>query len=152
MKTYHVDYPYLSNFNYLGKYPFLRIIENQNIYYGFIDKSIQIINFHHQPILCITIFDEYQVPNKYLKIFKQATKLIKGIEFVLLFVNQNQYLCLGKTSSGFISLVILTIELNSNGYYEIYHIKDVINEFNYCGLTTKKHISFGSFDSSSKKL
>ena len=46
--------------------------------------------------------------------------------YKLLFVSKNQYLCLGYLENQIVAFVLLTIELNTKGYYEIIDIQDIV--------------------------
>ena len=124
----HIDYPFSSNILYKGTSPFLRIITQNHVLYGFANNKIQLVDLKTKPNYKEIIFNKYEIPAILNQtILNQATKDIKGITFKLLYVNCNQYLCLEEYENIYISLIILTIELNSKGYYEIQGIKNIIN-------------------------
>ena len=126
-KSYHIEYPIISNVTYKNCKPFIRVITNNYIYYGFESKQLLLIDLNQKHT--IHIFNTYQKPNeKHYHILKLATSKLRGISYQLLYISNNQYLCIGISNSNYVSLVILNIELNSKGYYEIQGLKDILKE------------------------
>ena len=125
--SYHITYPITSNITYKNCKPFIRIITNNNVYYGFEYKQLLLIDSNQKHT--IHIFNTYQKPNEnHYNILKLATNKLRAITYKLLYTSNNQYLCIGISNSNYVSLVILNIELNSKGYYEIQGIKDLLKE------------------------
>ena len=126
-KSYHITYPIISNITYKNCKPFIRIITNNYVYYGFESKQLLLIDLNQKH--SIHIFNTYQKPNEtHYNILKLATNKLRGITYELLYISNHQYLCIGISNSNYVSLVILNIELNSKGYYEIQGLKDVLKE------------------------
>ena len=122
-----IEYPTTSKLIYKNKTPFIRIYKNEHVYYGFYDKDILFIELHVKPILSTIILKKALLPTcEHFTILKQATKQIRGIQYQLLYVSNHQYLCIGYSNEQLISYVILTIDLNTTGHYEIIDIKKVV--------------------------
>ena len=126
-KINYISYPFTSNITYKKCNPFIRIITNNYVYYGFETKQLLFIDFNNK--LFIPTFDTYQKPtDKHKEILNLASNKLRGISYQCIYVSNHKYLCLGIINGIYTSLVILTIELNSKGYYEIQGIQDIVKE------------------------
>ena len=122
-----ITYPFTTNVIYKDKLPFIRAITKKHVYYGYELKHLILIDLNNKDT--ILIFNTYQKPNEIdYNILRNATNKLRGITYKLLYVNNYQYLCLGISNSNDYSLVIIDIELNSKGHYEIQGIKDILKE------------------------
>lgn len=122
-----IEYPTLSKLTHKDKTPFIRIYNNEHVYYGFFDKDIYLIELHRKPLQSTLLLKNAILPtSQQLNILNQSTKQIRGIQYQLLYVSNNRYLCIGYSNEHLISFVILTIDLNTTGYYEIIDIKKVV--------------------------
>lgn len=120
-----IEYPTTSKLTYKNKDPFIRIYKNDHVYYGFYNKDIYLIELHRKPIQSKIILKNAIPPNdQHQTILNQATKQIRGIKYKILYVSNNQYLCIGHNEQN-ISFVIMTIDLNTKGYFEIQNLKRV---------------------------
>lgn len=120
------EYPTSSLLTYKNTLPFIRIYHKNHIYYGFYNRNIYIVELHQKPIQSTLLIKDATLPNSnHQYIFKQATKQIKGINYKILYVSKNDYLCIGYLDK-IISFVLITIDLNTKGYYEINNIKKVV--------------------------
>lgn len=121
-----IEYPTVSKLTYKGKTPFIRIYINDTVLYGYYDKDIYLVELHHKPIQSKILLKNVILPDTYhLNILNQAAKQIRGIQYQPLFVSNNQYLCIGYTDNKAVSFILLTIDLNTKGYYEIQNIRRV---------------------------
>lgn len=122
-----IEYPTTSKLTFKNKTPFIRIYKDEYVYYGFYDKHIYLVELHKKPVQSKLILKNAILPNiQSNNILNQAIKQVRGISYQLLYVSNNQYLCLGYINKQIISFVILTIDLNTKGYYEIIDIKKAI--------------------------
>lgn len=122
-----IEYPTTSKLTYKNKAPFVRIYTHEHVYYGFYDRDILFIELHVKPIQSTIILKHALLPTcEHFAILNQATKQIRGIQYQLLYVSNNQYLCIGYSNEKLISFVILTIDLNTTGHYEIINLKKVV--------------------------
>lgn len=128
MKTKpQIEYPYLSEKSYRSVHPFIHIIKDNRHYYGYENNQVFLIDPSIRPFRLIVLLPHAASPNTHqLSIFKQALHQLKGIEYKLLYVYQNQYLCIGKIKNQFEAFVILQIDLNTKGYYEITGMQDIL--------------------------
>lgn len=127
LKPSHITYPFTSNITYKNCKPFIRIITNNYVYYGFEFKQLSLVDLNQKH--SIHIFNTYQKPNEnHYNLLKLSTSKLRGIAYELLYVSDQQYLCIGISNSNYVSLVILNIELNSKGHYEIQGLKDILKE------------------------
>ena len=121
-----IEYPTSSKLTYKDKNSFIRIYKDDHVYYGFYDKDIYLVELHRKPCQSKVILKNASLPTSYHNnILNQATKQIRGIQYQILYVSDNHYLCVGYLNQQIISFVILTIDLNTKGYYEIQNIKRV---------------------------
>lgn len=122
-----INYPFTSKKLYKNRNPFIRIIIDDYVYLGYECNQLILNDINKKHI--IKIFNYYQKPNDtHINILKQTTSKLRGALYQLLYVSNNQYLCLTIQDSIYTSLVILTIELNSKGHYEIQGIIDILKE------------------------
>ena len=126
LENIYISYPFSSNITYRNQYPFIRIITQNHVYYGFELKQLSLIDLNQKDT--IQIFNNYEIPNEnHHNILKQATSQVRGITYQCLYVSNHHYLCLGLNDT-YVSMVVINIELNSKGYYEIQGIKDILKE------------------------
>ena len=122
-----IEYPTQSKLMIKGHHPFIRIYKNDHVYYGFYDGNVSLVELHRKPIQSKIILKNATLPNtQHTSIFNQALKQIRGIQYKLLYVSNNHYLCVGYYDEQVCSLVCMTIDLNSKGYYEIIQLKRVV--------------------------
>ena len=123
-----IEYPTSSLLKYKDKFPFIRFYKNDKVYYGFYNQHIEIVELHKKPIQSKYLLKNATLPNtQHINILNQVTKQIRGMVYKLLFVSKNQYyLCLGYLENQIVAFVLLTIELNTKGYYEIIDIQDIV--------------------------
>lgn len=122
--NYQITYPYESE---LKQKSFIRIQSEHETWIGLANESIVLMNITQKHAHPITIFSNYQKPNEHhIRLLNQATKKIRSILYKVIFVHENQYLCIGYQNDSPISFVILTIDLNTKGYYEIQKIIDLL--------------------------
>ena len=132
MKNIHpknviINFPFTSKTIYKNQFPFIRIVIDDYVYLGYECKQLLLIDINKKHI--INIFNNYQKPNDtHINILKQTTSKLKGANYQLIYVSNNQYLCLVIHDSIYTSLVLLTIDLNSKGYFEIQGIIDILKE------------------------
>lgn len=122
-----IEYPYTSSITHHNITPFMRIYKDDQVFYGIANKSIQLVELHKKPITSLTLLKSYEIPlQSHIEILNQITKQIRGMHYKLLYVYNNQYLCLGFIKNTPVAFVCLTIDLNTKGYYEIVDIKDIV--------------------------
>lgn len=124
---YKIDYPYEANIPYNNQTPFIQIQTSKKLLTGYAGKKIILLDTHLKHSRPIVLFSSYQKPEfSHIGILRQASKKIKGLRYEILYVCRNQYLCVGFISDKPISFVILTVDLNTKGYYEIQKITDIL--------------------------
>ena len=124
---YKIDYPYEANNSFPNQTSFIHIQLPNTSLVGFAGKKIILLNTHSKHCRPIVLFASYQKPDSYhISALQQASKKIKGIRYEVLYVYRKQYLCVGFISDKPKSLVMLTIDLNTKGYYEIQKISDIL--------------------------
>lgn len=122
-----IDYPFETKYRYKKQIPFLCIHVYEQVFYLCKDKQITLIEPTNKKKKPRIIFSSYQIIDElHLNRFNQTIKQIKGSTFLPLYRQNNHYLCLGKFNQQIISVVILTIDLNTLGYYEIIQIEDIV--------------------------
>ncbi len=122
-----IEYPTTSFLKYKDKIPFIRFYKNDHVYYGFYNQHIELVELHKKPIQTKYLLKNATLPNsQHIYVLNQVTKQIRGMQYQLLYVSNNQYLCLGYLDHQIVAFVLLTIELNTKGYYEIIDVQDIV--------------------------
>lgn len=120
-------YPFETTYRYKNQIPFLCAHVSKQTFYLCKDKQITLVEPTNKKKKTRIIFSNYQIIDEHhLNRFNQTIKQIKGITYVPLYRQNNRYLCIGYFNQQIISLIIITIDLNTLGYYEIIQIEDII--------------------------
>ena len=121
-----IIYPFETSFSYKNKQPFLCATQNSKTYYLCKGKGIYRFNPQTKEFLELmpnvtTIEDTHEM------ILSQAVKAVRGIHYQLIAVFNHHYLCIGHIHNheNSLCLVLLTIDLTTQGYYEIINVLDV---------------------------